>query len=353
MKETVDVTRSVRNIGDDLIRVISIIFVIMIHTGEKPWDGIPLLDAFITTIIFFSNSFFFMLSGKYNIGRRFESPNDYGLYFKKKFVDILFPYIIVSMLLSIWNLLLIPDLDMGTTPVVVYYLKFSLKELFSDNSSTHLWFMFCLMGFLVSAPFLSKMLNSMNDCELHILFGIGILWNTVSVFLFPFFYKPYSYNGWFLAGWIIHFCLGYYLDRIMKNDKHTWIYVAGGIGFIINVLGMTFASGRFHNPTDLTPSFILACSGAMAFLSKSIKINNVQFSRIIRFLAKHIFMIYMVHYNIVNYVTPLITDSLPTQIRYFSSVVITFLISLIIAVILNFVISPVKKIIRNAMGIGK
>ncbi len=162
--------------------------------------------------------------------------------------------------------------------------------------------------------------------------------------------KYFAYSGWFLAGWIIHFCLGYYIDRIRRSDAHKWLYPVGLAGILVNVAGMTFFPGRFKNPTDLTPSFILACAGVLTFLSDKTRVTNPFAMKIIHFLAKHTFFIYLVHYNIVFYVTPVITGRIPVQIRYFCSVLVTFILSLAIALLLNLMIDPCKRLLHRVFA---
>lgn len=336
-----------RNCNDDLIRVISTVFVIMIHTGGKPWSNIPILDAMVTTLIFFSNSFFYMLSGKYNIGKHFDTTDDYLVYYRKKFIDIILPYILVSMILSAWNIMLTPNSDIANGALIVYYIKVFLFDILSGNSSSHLWFMFWLIGFIISAPFLSKMMTNMSEAELNILFGAIIVWNFVTVFLFPFFDKPFSYNGWFITGWLIHFCMGYYVDRIAKSGHIKWLYFVGATGLILNIICMTFAKERFGNATDLQPTFIIACAGMMAFIEQKIKLKKDFAVKTVKFLAKYTFVAYMVHFNIANHVTPIITGSLPLEIRYCSSVIVTFFISFIASILLSRIINPCKKLFQS------
>ena len=345
--------KKMRNMTDDLIRALSAIFVIMIHADNKPWKDIPVADAMAMTTIFFSNSFFFMLSGKYNIGQTFSTPNDYLVYYKKKIVDILFPYVFVSMLLSTCTLLLLPDMEIAgegrdATQMLAYYIKFSIKGLFDISNSPHLWFMLHLTGFIVSAPFLSKMFHAMSNRELHVLLFVGVLWNTVAVLLFPLFSQEFSYRGWFLYGWIIHFCLGYYMSRVLDERNAKWFYIIGGIGFVLNVIGITFAPARFRNPFDLAPTFIFACAGAMAFLQQKVSVRGGA-ETVVKNVAKHTFVIYMVHYFILRNVAPLVTDALPQKIHFVADVAITFALSLTVAVVLDFVINPCKRWLRVAM----
>ncbi len=340
---------SERNASDDLIRFFSVFLVIMVHADNQPWSGIPILSALIRMILLFSNSFFYMLSGKYNIGIEFNEAGDYLKYYKKKFVNIVFPYVFVSILLSIWNLRKIPNLDFGSTPVALYYLKSSLKDLISSNSSTHLWFMFGLIGYLLSAPFLSKMFHAMSNIELHILYGIIIIWNTITVLIFPFFNEPFGYHGWFLTGWMIHFCLGYYVDRAVTSSNAKLFYVMGICGAFINVMGATFFADRFSNPNDLAPTFIITCVGVMAFLQRKLNVSDERLKRITRFMSGYYFYIYMVHFNILKYITPNITNAIPKGLRFIPDVMVTFCISFVCSIILKIVITPCSNLLKKIL----
>ncbi len=352
-----DKTKSLtRNGTDDLIRVISIIFVIMIHTAGNPWSDVPVLDAIVTTIIFFSNSFFFMLSGKYNISKQFNNPKDYAVYYKKKFVDILFPYILVSVMISVGTLLVRQDFGTDAIPMPVYYINQSIKDLLINNNMTHFWFMFYLLGFIISAPFLSKMMNSMSDAEMNILFFMCMLYNFVAVLVFPFLKISFLYHGWFLDGWITHFFMGYYIYRVLKKQKNRqlkWLYVGAITGFILNVIGMTYVTDRFSNPTDIAPTFTLACVGVMAFLENNVTITNEYVLQLISFLAKNTFVAFMVHFVITFKITPYITAKLPPYLSYFGSVMVTAVLSFIVSYFMGIIIiNPCKIWLRKLLKIA-
>lgn len=332
-----------RNAADDLIRIIMILMVIMIHTDDKPWADIPLLSALVTTLIFSCNSLFFQLSGKYSLRHTFNDKSDYLDYYKKRLIDIVFPYVCTSLLLSIWNMQVTPDPEINASSQLIYYLKFAFKELFSANNSIHLWFMFLLMGFILSAPFLSKMLHAMSRTELNILFAIGILWNVVRVFLFMDFYKPFAYSGWLLSGWILHFCMGYYIANAVDDDNRFKYMCAGLLGLIINIICLTLIPHRFYEPTDQAPTYILFCAGLYIVFSYIIRIKKEAAEKVILFLAAHTFTIYMIHFNIAHYITPLIVRVSSVTGRYFLSVLITYLLSLIAAVVLDSIYTVCKK----------
>ena len=83
-----------RLINFDLMRVLMCIFVIMIHITEKPFS-FPVRAAY-TSVFFLCNSIFYMLSGRFNLEHTFDSTGDCLNFYRKKFVSIYFPYILIS-----------------------------------------------------------------------------------------------------------------------------------------------------------------------------------------------------------------------------------------------------------------
>ena len=106
---------------------------------------------------------------------------------------------------------------------------------------------------------------------------------------------------------------------------------------------MTLIPHRFYEPTDQAPTFILFCGGLYIALSHYIRIKKETAEKVILFLAAHTFTVYMIHFNIAHYVTPLIVHVPSVTGQYFLSVIVTYLISLIIAVILDSIYSLCKK----------
>ena len=147
-----------RLINFDLMRVLMCIFVIMIHITEKPFS-FPVRAAY-TSVFFLCNSIFYMLSGRFNLEHTFDSTGDCLNFYRKKFVSIYFPYILISFMLSAVNLY---SHTGSITPKGVCV--FAFKEFFDTNSEKALWFMYPLIGLLISTPFLSKMFHAMSDRE--------------------------------------------------------------------------------------------------------------------------------------------------------------------------------------------
>ncbi len=337
-----------RNVNDDCIRVMAMIMVIMIHANYADLIVSPWLRAVIMTIISTCNCFFFMLSGKYNLRIDFGTEGKNGIirYYKKRFIDIVFPYVIISMLLSIWNFARQIDQPMTWKS----YLLFAMKELFSENAYTHLWFMYPLIGFVLSTPFLSHMLHRMSDSELHIMMIVGLLWNTITT-MFQNTGHVFGYYGWIMTGWLIYYIAGYYFDRVTQGDAGDtivrWYIISGVIGYIVNILGMVFFADRYFNYSDFAIPFTLFCFGAFLFLERKVVIHNNKLSLVLARIVKHSFMIYMIHFSILNYlVTEYVSISSPL-LQYCVKVIITLIVSLCISVLIDYLLGIVQQVMKK------
>lgn len=107
-------THNERNCQSDLIRTLGMIFVIAIHTKGVISEHIVITTIFLT-LFFTSVSMFYMVSGKYNL--KFNTNNDsdknaYTKYYKKKFISILIPFIIYSIIIYLYNI----RFDLAITP---------------------------------------------------------------------------------------------------------------------------------------------------------------------------------------------------------------------------------------------
>ena len=88
-----------------------------------------------------------MISGKFNLRKNFESKSDYYNYYTDKFISIIVPYGIISCIL-----VKIVDKPQG----IKNFIYLCIQSFFSTNCQNHFWFMCCLIGMLVSAPFFGK-----------------------------------------------------------------------------------------------------------------------------------------------------------------------------------------------------
>lgn len=331
-----------RNVALDFIRVLSMIFVICAHTDPKPFAGNALLSILFHTVIITCNANFYMLSGQLNLRKTFETPQDYKRYYWSKFISIILPYVIGTAVLTLWSM----SSDLGSL-TAKSFLKNFYVDIMTENASIHLWYMFTLIGMLFSAPFLAKMLGGMKKWELHILFGASILWNIVSINLTKNIGVGFSYNQWLMSGWMISFFAGYYVSRVVTPENKKKWYLAGLIGFVINVLGEWLFSANYKHPHDLAVPFVLFGMAAYAFMQNEIRIKNEKLIKGQQFVAKHSFMVYILHWNVGGIITPHIIHFIGLDI-YYLKVIITFVVTMAMSVVLDVcLINPLQRLLRR------
>lgn len=333
-----------RSINYDFMRVLMSLFVICIHTSLPAYiNDNRLLSNFISVFLFQCNGIFFMISGKFNLCKKFECKKDYANYYANRFESILVPYGIVTCLLVLLEIIVSKQhCNLNG------YIYQCIVAFFSTNASNHLWFICCLIGFLISTPFLAKMVTAMKDDELKVLFAIGICWNIIAIYLTADLGVSFNISGWFLWGWIFVYFLGYFCDRIINDNNVKIIYCLGITGFIISVLGKTYLD-IFKYSTDLSVGFIFFTMSCYLFLQRHIVINNKRnvFIPIVTYMARYSFVAYMVHYFIIHNITNKFVVSNEGIMKYILFVLITFIISYIASILVsNIIIKPMQKLLR-------
>ena len=330
----------------DIMRVIACIFVILIHIEEKPFSfNVRIL---YTTVFFVSNGIFFMLSGKFNLEKSYDSINDYRNYYRKKFISILFPYLLVSVLLSVFNLYH----ESGTLSfksVCVY----AFQELFDKNSGKALWFMYPLIGFLISAPFLSKMFHALSDRECLLMVKIAMLWNVVKVYLVTPMGIKFGFNGWLLETWLLYFVAGYLCERLINDRNRKIVYLFGAAGFIVTVVLRIYTNNKFQNVLDYSPAYFLLVITFYDLCRNRVNIKNHVFQSLISFLAQHTYYIYLFHVHAMRYIVPHIAQcDTKTVPGYLLETALIFICSLICAVVLrSLIIKPLQSLLKKMPGL--
>lgn len=340
-------TKTDREFSYDLIRVLAMIFVIGVHLPLEFTDNIWIFT--IKSAVFLTcNGMFYMLSGKFNLSKKFEISLDYINFYKKKFVDIIFPFIVWTCFLYLYDSkssLMNMDLrEVGTD---------FLRTALVINTTNHIWFMYPLMGLLLSTPFLAKLINNLNEKEIHILFGTGMAWEVVTVILIDGvanLSNPFS--GWFLESWIFYFTLGGMYERIVNNKKKLKKFIIVGlIMLVLTVLWVIWLPDRSSRAYDLSPAYTLVTMGIFLLVENRISISNKCIKRGITFIAKHSYSIYFVHQLVINwtgYHLRIITGLGGYLIKY----MVVIFISLICAIIADqIVINPCKRILKKCLKI--
>lgn len=339
--------KEVRNINCDLMRVVCMVFVIAIHTPVKPMQDKIWFATSLNTFLFMCNGIFYMLSGRFNLCYKFTVKKDYSNFYKKKAISILLPYIMVTCLLSLWDVMLYWEKDrIG----IKSYLIYTYEAFMSANEMNHLWFMYPLIGLMISTPFLAKMLQGLKDWELNLIFIIALIWNFVSIYLTKDVGISFSYSGWLWSGWPLLFFLGYYCHRIINDRNKKILYIVGIMGFMVSVLGQILFGDHYQNSRDQAVAFIIFTMAAYTFMEKEIVIRNKYVIRIISLVSKYSFLIYMLHNDIIHRITTkMVTTEL--SVCYFAeTIILTLLISIVMAILLEkCIIHPAQTILRKCL----
>lgn len=328
-----------REVKYDFMRVLMSLLVICCHASFplRISDNI-LLNNVVRTFLAMCNGIFFMLSGKFNLKKKFENKLDYYTYYTNKFINIIVPYGIISCIL----------VKIVDKPQRIKDFVYScICAFFSTNSQNHFWFMCCLIGMLVSAPFLAKMLNSMKKFELKLLFSIGIIWSILAIYLTTDFGISFAITSFFLWGWIFFFWLGYFTEKVVDDGNIKIFYSLGIIGYVITVLGKTYLT-TFANANDLSAGFIFFTIASYLFLERHMEVKNELAQKIIAYLGKYSFLAYMVHYMILKEFVERFINSQARLLNYIVSVAITFVLSYLVSVVLsNIIIRPIQFILKK------
>lgn len=333
-----------RDVRYDVIRVTAMLFVIAVHVNPKPFNSFPWFKDVFDDIIYTCNGMFFMLSGLFAMKKTCSVKEEYGTYYKKKFLSILLPYVIMTFILYGYDFY-----QSGRVFSLRLFVEETINQLTALNIEHHLWFMYSLIGLLLSAPFFAKMLHAMSDWEVKLLFWMSIGWNAVSIYLINDLGWNFHYGKWLMASWTIYFFLGHFHDRIIHEENKKKWYVLGIAGFLVTVLWKYLLPIENHSAKDFAPAYTFWVIGLYTFLLYEVKISREWLKRLITFLAKHSFTVYMVHYVILEIIGQRFFENASAKIGFIVTYGLCLLCSVTFAVLFDWIMEqflqkPLKRL---------
>ena len=335
-----------REIRYDVIRVVAMLFVIAVHVNPKPFNSFPWFKDVFDYIIYTCNGMFFMLSGFFNMKKEFHIKEDYEVYYKKKIISILLPYILMTFLLYGYDYY-----QSGRAFELRLFVEETINQFTSLNSEQHLWFMYSLVGLVMSAPFFSKMLHAMSDWEIKLLFWLSIGWNAVSIYLINDLGWNFHYGKWLMASWTIYFFLGYFHHRIINEKNKIFWYLCGGIGFFITILWQYILPIENHSDKDFAPAYTFFVIAMYTILLNEVHIKWELLKKAISFIAKHSFTVYMIHYLIIELIGERLYQGNSAKVGFVLTYLLCFVLSMVAAVVFDFFAErilqrPLKKLLK-------
>ena len=330
-----------RNYNLDLFRVFLCLCVITVHSLNHFGIENGYVSSIVTIFLLQADGLFYMLSGYFNLEKEFNSSTDIKKYYKNKIIYVLFPFVAFIFAWTLWDYLHINE-----SFYILDFLSTFYEKVMEAESYGHLWFMYPLFGLLLATPFLSKMLHNMDEKELNILWYIAIGWNVVGCFLCEDIGIKFRFLSWILEGWVIYYFAGYYYRHVVSKQKKSKWFIIGILAFVItNVAKVNLK--YFAGTTDIQPLFTIFCVACLMFWDKIFTINNEKIQKVIVFLSKNTFLIYLYHMRGMEYALRKLPVGEPNFVSGLLVVLGTFIFSLLASFVTNLCMKPIQKFIDN------
>ncbi len=328
----------------DLLRVISMIAVVILHTASAKINSIHIGGVDWQVLIFFDSAtrwcvpIFVMISGILflNPKKEITIANIY-----KKYIPRLL------IILFAWNFLY---------AIFSCFIEHSFSiQMFVSNfllGPVHMWFLYMIIGLYMLIPFLRRIASDEKLLKYFLIlwFAFSTIINIAKILglnIINNIIEEKIYMS-FVLGFSGYFLLGYYLST--KNYKSKYVILIGIICFIINFIG-TYLLSIGHTTTNqalyanLSPNIIFM-SIAVFVLCKNIYSKsdniNIKFKSLINILSKYSLGIYVIHFWVLNALSMfnITVLSLPPVINVILISILVFTLSLFA----TFILSKIKYI---------
>ena len=329
----------------DVLRVLSMISVVFLHTAAGSLRGnlgspIWHIANVLTTIMSSSVPLFFMISGAMLLDS--DKTLSLGYTYKKRLPKALVPFLVFSIL-AVFYYAALSHVISGAVNWKDVLSK--LKNITSQPTTVHLWFMYALIPLYLLSPLLKRLVDALTRNLTRYLLLLWVVFASLlptlaSLLPAPiqsFFVINPSYNLNFLNGYLGYFILGYYL---FKDEKHYSKKRLVGIilldTFIIS-LGTWLKTSQIEQYSEIFKSytriFTLILSVSIFLLVKEIyseRVLSKPWSGIVKVLSAASFGIYLVHNLLVDLISRLIKLG-PAQslLVLFGGFVAVFAVSLV------------------------
>lgn len=289
----------------DSLRALATVCVIVLHISGGIVNNYGYISDFNWWIgniadssVRFSVPIFLMISGALLLTQNYEID----IFFKKRVRRILLPFVFwcsIYIIIHIAFKVFYEKLDALTT----------LKNLILVGVSDHFWFVYMIVGISLFVPIIGKWIRNANEKE--ILYYL-ILW-------FCILFVNESIISWFhltyFTGFIGYLILGYYLSIKSFNPKLRLNLIALFLiitGIAFSVFGTYYVSNKngflftdFYS--SLSPNVVLLSTGVFLYF-KNLQITNVILTKIIFFISKYSYGIFLIHVLILNFLSKIGLD---------------------------------------------
>lgn len=320
-----------REIYLDYARIIAASCVILTHAcsyqrGEpaEPWK-ITLLTV-VTAVTLVCNPLYIMLSGALLL--RSDKKETLWQFYKNRFIKVFLPFFVYYFILLCCN-----------SEINIYEFKTigsGIRTIFAGATGVapHYWIMYIFFSLYLVAPFIGKMVRSLNTREIREL--------TVLLLVSLFVVKYFPYLGISLgitfefAEWLAVFMLGYIAVERQDAVPDIIFIMAGGLSCILvaAVAGINYDySGLTFNTA---PPMVLFAAGILCGLKRLDGVLKKGKCLIVMALSKYSFSILLIHWFGLFTVTMGFLPIQPLRFGCVGGIVLTLLTALVVCFILGF-----------------
>lgn len=340
----------------DILRVLSIICVITLHTvagkvadmtsiGQASWWWACALNGMLRWAV----PVFFMISGVLTLDK--PDLDNLPRFLKTRLVKIGIPFLIWSVIYSFIKEIYVLQHAISFPNI----LGTILSNIFLDQSYYHLWFVYDIFILYLISPLLKKIIVNATKKEFEYWIGlwfvVTVLYTCLQQVMMFIGQQQYFYvhilNVPFAFGLSGYYILGYYLHRYdLPKKLRMIVYIGSLISVAVTIFG-TYALSISKNV--LNESFYSHFSITTAFISVAAfifmkRINwkkrlTESFQNFIVILSNATFGIYLVHLAVTLYLASKLSFLLSTSYALYTITIIvgTFVLSFFIVKLLQLI----------------
>ena len=325
----------------DLMRFLFMLMVLGVHVlsvskqFSEEYNTTWIITTIFTDLFLICNPLFFMLSGRFNLKKEFNTKEDYKKFYIKRIATLLVPFLIFSIVIYIYR-------NFDNLSIIDF-----AKGLLAGNIEGTYWFVYTLLGIIIFSPFFSKMLKSMNLFDKKLFFIISFCVNTFitvfAVFKIP---NMITFNIVGLVHWNFYYLMGEYIEEIFNTRKSRKIIILIGLlAFALQfILRCTINTG--YRLSDPNPLLTLQALALYFFVLEFVKIKNEKVKNVISYFSKYSYIFYLLHMTVINFVDNFFNMHINAGLNFVFALcifIISFIITMCIAIVAQkFVIKPIQ-----------
>lgn len=328
----------------DLMRFLFMLMVLGVHVlsvskqFSEEYNTTWIITTIFTDLFLICNPLFFMLSGRFNLKKEFNTKEDYKKFYIKRIATLLVPFLIFSIVIYIYR-------NFDNLSIIDF-----AKGLLAGNIEGTYWFVYTLLGIMIFSPFFSKMLKNMNLFEKKLFFIISFCVNTF-ITVFAVFKIPniITFEIVGLVHWNFYYLMGEYIEEIFSTRKsRKIIMLIGLLTFALQfILRCTINTG--YRLSDPNPLLTLQALALYFFVLEFVKIKNEKVKNVISYFSKYSYIFYLLHMTVINFVDNFFNMHINAGLNLVFALcifIISFIITMCIAIVAEkFVINPIQNLL--------